>query len=80
MSRTITVKIPNPLAARLSAAVRRRKTTQSAVVREALEGHLQAGGLDQPGSFVDLAGDIIGSIEGPADLSTNKRRLVGYGQ
>jgi metal-responsive CopG/Arc/MetJ family transcriptional regulator len=80
MARTITVKIPSPLAARLSAAVRRRKTTQSALIREALEEHLQPGRPREPGSVLELASDIIGSVEGPADLSTNKRRLAGYGR
>ena len=80
MTRAITVKIPGPLAARLSAAVRRRRTTQSAIVREALEGHLRSTPLDSGGSFLEVAADIIGSVEGPADLSTNRRRLRGYGR
>jgi len=80
MTRTISVKIPRPLAARLSAAVRRRKTSQSAIVREALEGHLQSHPLDHPGSFLELAGDLVGSVSGPVDLSTNKRHLRGYGR
>jgi Arc/MetJ-type ribon-helix-helix transcriptional regulator len=80
MTRTISVKIPRPLAARLSAAVRRRKTSQSAIVREALEGHLQSDSLDHTGSFLELAGDLVGSVSGPVDLSTNKRHLRGYGR
>lgn len=80
MSRTITVKIPRSLAARLSAAVRRRKTSLSAIVREALEGHLQSRPLEPPGSFLELAQDIIGSVAGLADLSTNRGRLRGYGR
>lgn len=80
MTRTISVKIPRPLAARLSAAVRRRKTSQSAIVREALEGHLQSHPLDHTGSFLELAGDLVGSVAGPVDLSVNKRHLRGYGR
>ena len=80
MTRTISVKIPRPLAVRLSAAVRRRKTSRSAIVREALEGHLQSQPSDHAGTFLDLAGDIVGSVSGPADLSTNKGRLRGYGR
>ena len=80
MARMITVKIPNPLAARLSAAVRRRGATQSAIVREALEDHLSGGQEGNPGSFLELAGDLIGSLEGPGDLSTNKKRLRGFGR
>ena len=80
VTRTISVKIPRPLAARLSAAVRRRKTSQSAIVREALEGHLQAHPLAPAGSFLELAQDIIGSVAGPADLSSNRGRRRGYGR
>ena len=80
MTRTISVKIPRPLAARLSAAVRRRKTSQSAIVREALEGHLRSQPLHSVGSFLELASDLVGSVAGPADLSTNKGRLRGYGR
>ena len=80
MTRTISVKIPRPLAARLSAAVRRRKTSQSAIVREALEGHIRSPPLDSAGSFLELAGDLVGSVAGPPDLSTNKGRLRGYGR
>lgn len=79
MTRTITVKIPRPLAARLSAAVRRRKASQSAIVREALEGHLRSHPLEPAGTFLELAQDLIGSVRGPADLSTNRDRLRGYG-
>jgi Ribbon-helix-helix protein, copG family len=74
------VKISKALVARLSAGVRRRQTTQSALVREALEGYLRS---DRPGeadSFLILAGDVIGSVAGPADLSSNKRHRRGYGR
>jgi len=80
VARTITIKIPNPLAAKLTAAVRRRSTTQSAIVREALEDHLSSGRQGNPGSFLELAGDLIGSVEGPSDLATNKKRLRGFGR
>jgi hypothetical protein len=79
MSRTLTVKIPRPLAARLSARVRKRQTTQSAVVREALERYLQDG-FDGPDSFLSLASDLVGSISGPVDLSSNRKHLRGFGR
>jgi hypothetical protein len=80
MARTISVKIPGPLAARLSAAVRARRRSQSAIVREALEGHLGSVRLGSAGSVLDLARDLIGSVSGPADLSTSRKRLRGYGR
>lgn len=80
MVKTISVKIPRPLAARLSAAVHRRKATQSLIVREALEAHLRTGASSDIGSFLELARDIVGSVVGPVDLSTSRRHLHRYGR
>ena len=79
MARTLTVKLSRPLAARLSARVRQRQTTRSALVREALEGYLRLDRAEQEGSFASLARDVLGSVAGPADLSTSKRHRRGYG-
>jgi hypothetical protein len=78
--RTITLKLPDGLAARVSAAVRRRAMTTSALVREALEHRLGPATDDRPGSCLDLARDLRGSLEGPADLSSNRAHLKGYGR
>ena len=32
------------------------------------------------GSFLDLAWDLIGSVSGPGDLTTNKSRWKGFGR
>ena len=68
---SLTVKLSPRLAARLAATARKRGKTRSAVVREALESRLAREDL----SFLDLAWDCVGSIEGPGDLSTNKSYL-----
>jgi Arc/MetJ-type ribon-helix-helix transcriptional regulator len=78
--RTITVKLPEPLAARLRVTVRKRSSTQSAVVREALEAHLGQSSATGAGSGLDLVRDLVGSVAGPPDLSTNRRHLRGYGR
>jgi hypothetical protein len=77
---TITLKLSHRLAARLNGAVRRRGRSRSAVVREALEAHLEGSAQAAMGSCFDLARDLAGCLEGPADLSTNPRRLRGYGR
>lgn len=79
MARTLTLKLPEALAARLQAVVQKRGRTQSDVVREALEQHLN-GQTDVVGSCLDLARDLAGSVSGPADLSSNPRHLRGYGR
>lgn len=78
--RTITVKLPDGLAARVSAAVRRRGVTTSALIREALADRVGSPTDGPPGSCLDLARDLRGSLEGPVDLSSNPARLAGYGR
>lgn len=77
--RTITVKLPKGLAERIDATVRRRGTTTSALVREALEERLGAT-PDAPRTCRELCADLEGSLSGPADLSSNANRLKGYGR
>ena len=78
--RVITLKLPDGLAARVSATVRKRGVSTSALVREALEERLGREGDQQAGSCLDLARDLRGSLAGPADLSSNPRHLKGYGR
>ena len=79
MLQILTVKLPRRLAARLSAKARKQQSTRSAVVREALERHLGEG--DGGGaSFLDLAQDLAGCLDGPTDLASSKRHLAGYGR
>ena len=33
-----------------------------------------------PGSFLDGIEDIVGSVEGPTDLSANPRYMEGFGE
>jgi predicted DNA-binding protein len=76
--RTVTIKLPDSLARRLQQTVARRGATQSEVIREALEAHLAA---PSAGSCLELVGDLAGSVRrGPPDLSSNKRRLKGFGR
>ena len=77
---TITLKLPDGLAARVSATVRRRGMTISALVREALEHRLGGEKRDRTRSCLDLAADLAGALTGPADLSSNARHLKGYGR
>ena len=78
--RTITVKMPRPLGERLGRAVVQRRSTRSAVVREAIEAYLAAEGVGSEGSCFDLASDLAGAVSGPSDLSSNRLRLRGYGR
>jgi predicted DNA-binding protein len=76
--RTVTIKLSDSLALRLKQTVARRRATQSQVIREALEAHLAAPTI---GSYLDLTADLAGSLRGGApDLSSNRRRLKGFGR
>ena len=79
--KTISLTLPNALAAKLSATARRRQTSQSSLVREAIEAYFAGAPLAPSESFVALAGDLIGSLnDGPGDLAHNKKHLEDYGR
>jgi hypothetical protein len=76
--KTLTVRLPDGLAADIGAESRRRRLPKSVIVRE----RLQRGKL--PPELDDIA-DLIGSIDDdlPADLSARKKhylRLWGFGR
>ena len=77
---TISLKLPAGLRTRLEAAARRKGTTKSELVREAIEAFLARGVPSGPGSCLDLARDLAGSVEGPRDLSFARKHLRGYGK
>ena len=72
----LSFKVPAVLRRRLAEEARRRRVSQSTVIRESLQAAL----MEQPRSrgelsCADLAGDLLGSMRGPRDASTNKRYL-----
>jgi hypothetical protein len=72
----ISFKLPPVLRRRLVAEARRRRVSQATIIRETLEAAL----LEAPRrrgelTCADLAGDLVGSVNGPPDLSTNERYL-----
>ena len=78
--KTLSVKIPHGLDARLAAAARRRKTNKSVLVRKALEGVLRESAKPRAGSTLDLVRDLVGCVAGPADLSVTKVHLKTLGR
>lgn len=56
-----------------------RHLSRSAVVREAI--HMYAIAQTQSGdSAAALAGDLVGTLRGPSDLSTAAKHLEGFGE
>lgn len=75
-SKTMTIKLPAALSAKVGRLAKKRRATQSEIVREALAAYEP----EDTASFVDAAAEFIGMAEGPGDLSTNPRHLRGYGK
>lgn len=78
--RTISMKVADGIDQRLAAAAKAQRTTKSNVLRAAIRAYLNDDGKRQSGSCLDLAGDLVGSIEGPSDLSSNPRHMKGFGK
>ena len=74
--KTLSVKLPEARQALLCAAAKSRGATKSDIMREALRAYLNA----EQFSCADLAGDLIGCVEGPGDLSTNQKHMEGFGR
>ena len=78
--KTLTVKLPEELDAKLSTAAEQRGESKSSVVREAIASYVGSEGSSSDVSCHDLAKDLAGSFDGPRDLSRNKKYLKGYGR
>jgi Arc/MetJ-type ribon-helix-helix transcriptional regulator len=79
--KTISLKLPESLDAKLNRVAKQRDQTKSAVIREALERFLD--GQHTRKKFVsalELAGDLVGCCQGPGDLSTNPKYMEGFGK
>jgi Arc/MetJ-type ribon-helix-helix transcriptional regulator len=78
---TLTIKIPEDLAAAIEKAVQRTHLTKSELVRRALVAYTarQTGG--QFVSALEQAGDLVGCFKGgPRDLASNPRHMEGFGK
>lgn len=73
--KVLTVKLDDRSANRIARLAKERHTTKSEVVRQALERGLQS--VEDP--LADIR-DLVGSMQGPSDLSTNTKYLDGYGE
>jgi predicted transcriptional regulator len=77
---TISLKIPDELVSRVDAAARSKRTTRSALLREALEEKLRALDRKSPPSLFDQSADLCGIGEsGTGDLASNPKHLEGFG-
>ena len=78
--KTLTLKLPELLDAKLKSFACKRGQSQSEIVRQALSQYFSSDDIMLSGSFLDLSRDLAGCIEGPSDLSRDKAHLEGYGK
>ena len=76
---TVSLKFSADLERRLIAAARDRGESKSEIIREALRNYLASESVAEPGSCLDLSRDLVGCMEGPPDLSYNKKYMKGFG-
>lgn len=77
MMRTVSVKLPKHLDAKLQRIARQRGVSRSAAIRLAIEAYAARNRM----SALELAGDLVGCLKGgPRDLSTNPRHMEGFGE
>ena len=79
--KTLTVRLPDVLAAEIEAESRRRQRSKSDVVRERLS---LVGTPHPPSAAVSAIADLIGSVDAlPSDLSQRTKaylKMTGYGR
>lgn len=78
--KTVSLKLTESLDEKIAAVAAKRGASKSALVREALETYIQSEKGIQPESCLKLGKDLFGSVEGPADLSSHKKHMKGFGK
>jgi metal-responsive CopG/Arc/MetJ family transcriptional regulator len=74
--RVVSIKLPEGLNREITEVARRRGASKSSTVREALELFVRG----PKRSVTSAAGDLVGSLHGPRDLSTSDQHMSGYGE
>jgi len=74
---TVTVKMSAEQFARLERIARERRIPKATVLRESFD---RVAGQPVPGSMCELIGDLIGSVKGPGDLTSNPKYMEHFGK
>ncbi|MGH8094607.1 MAG: CopG family ribbon-helix-helix protein [Chthoniobacterales bacterium] len=83
MVETLSIKVPKTTKTRLRALARARKTSPSALLREAIEQVLNSSRtLSGRPSLHQLSHDLFENLgaSGPKDLSSNPKYMEGFGR
>ncbi len=78
--KSFTLRLDEALYAKVLSRSKRRRTTRSEVVREALNVYFEKDNGPSKGSAFELAHDLAGIVTGPTDISGNEIHLKGFGR
>jgi len=78
--KNLSVKIPDSFFSKLEMYGQHWSMKKSEVVRRAIEEYLSKTDASTSESFLGLAIDLAGCLEGPSDLSSNSKHMDGYGK
>ncbi len=78
--KTLSLRVSDTLDKTLQREAKRRRTSKTALVKKVLEDHFAARNGHKKATVGELAGDLIGCLEGPGDLSYNPKYLEGFGK
>ncbi len=78
--KTLSLKVPDDLDRQIEEVARRKGWSKSRLIRLAIAGYVPRGHRTSRISFVARAGDLIGCLSGPADLSTDPAHMKGFGR
>jgi hypothetical protein len=78
--KSVSLKLSDELNTKLEQVSKQRGARKSDVIREALESYFSDGKNGAGVSCLDLAGDLVGCLDGPADLATNPKHMRGFGR
>ncbi len=78
--KNVSLKLPDDLHAKLAQISKARGAAKSDVIRDALEAYFAAAKNGKRVSCLDLAGDLVGCLDGPPDLATNPKHMRGFGR
>jgi Arc/MetJ-type ribon-helix-helix transcriptional regulator len=74
-ARTVIVRLGPALDAKLTRLAKNRRVSRSEVIRAALTELEEC-----KASPLDSIADLVGSVSGPSDLSTNAKYMEGFGR
>ena len=76
---TISIRLSDDLYQRVNAATLKRGIKKSTLIRQMLQRFLDET-TTTSNTFLDLAQDLCGVVNGPKDLAVHPKHMEGYGE